>query len=180
MNALAVRTSPTSRWMPRLLLSVGTLLLVGTWVAMYWSESLFTESHLVGYYCCVEAQDLPAVGTVERTLSDFFRASPGRHLVPLILVGANGGLFASRILKARQKAWLPFLFVLLNVVYLLAGFRLVEVSWAISEWVVGPVTGAYRGYDRTWYGIVWHCILWGIFFWGTARASLLAVPREQR
>jgi hypothetical protein len=132
----------------------------------------------VGYYCCVSEQDLPAVGTLERTLSDFFRASPGKHLPSLVFVAVNASIFASRMLKARRKAWLPFLFVLLNVLYLAASIWLVGISWSISEWVVGPLTSAYKGYDRTWYGIVLHLLLWGILFFVMGRVSLLAAKRE--
>ena len=38
---------------------VGLLLLVGTWIMLYWVESLFTESHLVSYTCCLADQELP-------------------------------------------------------------------------------------------------------------------------
>jgi hypothetical protein len=32
--------------------ALGVVLLLGTWMVLYWSESLFAESHLVGYSCC--------------------------------------------------------------------------------------------------------------------------------
>jgi hypothetical protein len=178
MNALAPWTPDTLRRISSLLLFLGITLLLGTWVVLYWSESLFTESHLVGYYCCVTEQDLPAVGTWERALSDFFRASPGKHVPSVVFVVVNAGIFASRMLKARRKAWLPFLFVLFNVVYLAVDFWLVGISWTISEWALGPVLSAYKGYDRTWYGIVLHLLSWGIFFFVMVRVSRLSTAKE--
>jgi hypothetical protein len=154
-----------SNWMLSILFVLGVLLLVGTWIAVYWEESLFTESHLVGYYCCVTEQDLPDPGTLERTLSDSFRTSPGRHLPSLIFVGANAGLFAISMRHGRCTGWwLPFLFVAFNILYLLAEFNLLVASWSISNRLVGPQTGVYKGYYRTWYGIVLHLILWGAYF----------------
>jgi len=161
-----------------LFLLLGVVLLLGTWVVLYGAESLFTESHLVGYYCCVSEQDLPADGTLERILSDFFRTSPGKHLPSLFFVAVNASIFASRMLKARRQAWLPFFFVLFNVLYLAVDFWLVGVSWSISEWVVDPLTSVYKGYDRTWYGIALHLLLWGIHFFVIARVSLIAAKRE--
>jgi hypothetical protein len=114
MNTLTRSLGYRSNWMLSVTFVLGVLLMAGTWIALYWEESLFNESHLVGYYCCVTEQDLPDPGTLERTLSDFFRTSPGRHLPSLIFVGANAGLFAVRIRRGRGTGWwLPFLFVAL-------------------------------------------------------------------
>jgi hypothetical protein len=145
---------------------LGVALLFGTWTVLYWSESLFTESHLAGYYCCVTEQDLPASGTLERAVSDFFRASPGIHLPSLVFVAANVGIFAisERYARRRNCWWLPFLFIAYSILYLLIDFWLVIVSWSISDWLLGPQTSAYKGYHRTWYGIVLHLMLWFSFF----------------
>jgi len=86
MNTFAIRACNALKQVLPLAFPLGVILLLGTWVVLYWSESLFTESHLVGYYCCVSEQDLPAIGTLERTISDFFRISPGKHL-PSLFVG---------------------------------------------------------------------------------------------
>jgi len=144
---------------------LGIVVLTGTWIALYWEETLFTESHLVGYYCCVTEQELPAPGTLERTLSDFFRTLPGMHLPSLIFFVANVGLFAISLRRGgRDHWWLPFLFVVLGIVYLLVNFELVAASWSISHRLVGPQTSAYKGYQRTRYGIVLHLMLWVAYF----------------
>lgn len=154
MNSLAVRIPDVSKRIPTLAFLLGVVLLLGTWVVLYWTESLFTESHLVGYYCCVSEQDLPAMGTLERTISDFFRTSPGKHWPSLLFVSVSASIFTTRMRKARGKVWLPFVFALFNIFYLVVDFWLMGVSWSISDWVVGPLRGAYKGYHRTWYGIV--------------------------
>lgn len=163
-----------------ILFVLGIVLLVGTWIALYWGESLFTESHLVGYYCCVTEQDLPALGTLERTLSDFFRTLPGMHLPSLFFVAANASLFAISMRRgSRNYWWLPFLFIAFNIFYLLVDFELMVVSWSISDRLVGPQTSAYKGYHRTWYGIVLHLALWAAYFFILSRVirKLLPQPR---
>ena len=185
MNSLTLRTLDISkRIINPLLLLLGVVLLLGTWVLLYQMESFFTESHLRIYYCehCAPWPGFPPAtppGALELTVSDFFRGSPGKHLPSVVFVAVNISLFASRMLKVRRKTWLPFLFVLLNGLYLAVDSWLVGISWSISQWVVGsPHGGAYRGYAYTWYGIVLHLLLWGIFFFVMGRVSLWAVKME--
>jgi len=147
-----------------LIFGLGVLALIGSWVVLYWQETLFTESHLAGYYCCVSAQDLPAPGTIARTVNDFFRTWPGKDLPALIFVGLNMGFFVVSLRRERGKAWLPFLFTGFNLLYLAAALVLVALSWSISDWIVGPQMNAYTGYHRTWYGIVLHLGLWMVTF----------------
>jgi len=168
MSSVAHPLSRTSRSVLHFV--VGVILLIGTWTVLYSAESLFTESHLVGYTCCATEQDLPAPGTVERTLSDFFRTSPGMHLPALLFIAVNAGLFIAAIHRSREAAgwgtvwWLPYLFIAFNILYLVVDFLLMGVSWSISDYVLGPQTSVYKGYIRTWYGMVLHLLLWGGFF----------------
>jgi hypothetical protein len=150
------------------------VLLIGTWIILYWTEALFTESHLVGYYCCVSEQDLPASGTFERMVNDFFRYSPGKYLPSTILILINVSLFIATIATAHKKYWLPFLFIFFNIIFVIIDFELITASWFISDWLVGPQTTVYKGYHRTGYGIVLHLALWSGFLitlW-KVRASL--------
>jgi hypothetical protein len=162
MSTLTRPNLHTSRLALSVLFWLGVVLLIGIWIVLYWSESLFTESHLVGYSCCVTEQDLPAPGTLERMASDFFRTSPGMYLPPLVFVAANVGIFAISVWYARKRKrwWLPFLFVAFGALYLPTDLCLVRVSWLISDWLVGPPASVYKGYHRTWYGVVLHLVLW--------------------
>ena len=174
MNESATRISSISRRVVPLVYLLSIVLLLATWGALYWSEALFTESHLVGYYCCVSEQDLPAIGTLERTLSDFFGTSLGKHLPSLLFISIIAAIFLRGMRKKRGNVWLPFLFVLLGLLYLVVDFWLINISWSISNSLVGPQTSAYKGYHRTWYGIALHLILWAGFFFALTRVSAVA------
>lgn len=159
---------------------LGIVVLAGTWVALWWGESVFTESHLVGYYCCVTEQDLPARGSLERAVTDFFRTLPGRHLPSLILVAGNASLFAIHVRRGgRDYWWLPFLFGAVNLLYLLVDYELMVASWSISDQLVGPQTSVYKAFDRTWYGIVLHLMLWGVFFVTLSEILRKLLPRRR-
>ena len=180
MVTFAHPAATRSKWILPVLLLLGVVVLLGTWTAFYWTESLFTESHLVGYYCCVTEQDLPELGALERALSDFFRTSPGKHLPSLLFVGANLGLFVVSFRRGgRHRWWLPWLFITFNVLYFLVDFQLVTVSWSISNRLLGPQTSAYKGYERTWYGIALHLILWATFFTTLSGVLWRLLPRSQ-
>jgi len=156
---------------------LGILLLLCTWAVLYEVEALFAESHLVGYNCCVSEEDWAGVSTLERTMSDFFRTAPGKYLPPLLFLGVNLSLFVRGMWKARGKVRLPFLFVLLSGLYVVVELWLVGTTWSISELIVGPQTGVYKGYHHTWYGIVGHILLWGALFFALARSSGIATAR---
>ena len=179
---MSIATRPLSRTKSVLpiLFALGVIALIGTWVILYWTESLFTESHLVGYYCCVTEQDLPTHGTLERMLSDFFRTSPGMHLPSLIFVAVNAGFFIVHIRHAhRNYWWLPYLFIAFNILYLIVTVGLFGVSWSISDRMVGRQTSAYKGYDRTWYGIALHLMLWGGLFMTLSKVPKLLSSLRQ-
>lgn len=164
MRALARPIGKRSSWIVPMLFAAGFVVLVGAWALLYSTESMFTEAFLGGYYCCATEQDLPQSGTLERTLSDFFQTSPGKHLPSLLFVGANVALFAFSLRRQRKLVWwLPWLLIALTVLYILADFELMVFSWAISNRLVGPRTSVYAGYERTWYGIALHLVLWTAF-----------------
>ena len=180
MQTLARSVADRSRWILPVLFAAGFVMLAATWATLYWTESLFTESYLVGYYCCVTEQDLPEPGTLERTLSDFFRTSLGKHLPSLLFVGANLGLFVVSLRRGgRRRWWLPWLFITFNTLYFLVDFQLVTVSWSISNRLVGPQASAYKGYERTWYGIALHLMLWAAFF-ATLSGLLWRLPPKSQ
>jgi hypothetical protein len=159
-------------------LGVGILLV--TWITLYLWESIFTESRLVGYYCCVNEQDLPAPGTIERTLGDYFRETPGKHLLALTLVSVNAAIFVLLTEKATgARAPIPIVLALLNAVYLFASAGLVLLSVSVTERIGGPATGPYQGYNRTWYDIALHLVLVALFFFALTRVSRWLISRAQ-
>lgn len=149
---------------------VGSGLLIGSWVALYWWGSLFTEALLVPWYCCDPAT-LPALGTWQRTVNDFFAAPLGSILPSMALVLTAVTIFGVRMRRAENRVWLPLAFFLANMLFLAADLFVTELSWALSNWLVGPrVSGIDAGYDRTWYGIISHLMLYGVFFLALAKA----------
>lgn len=161
---------------------VGLILLGGTWIMLWWVESLFTESHLVSYTCCLAEQDLPSPGSMEKVVNDFFAHSPGRYLPSLIFILLNISFFVATLRFASEKQWLPFMFIGFNLIYIAFSLWLVTFSWLISDLLVGPQTTPYKGYHRTWYGIVFHFTLWAVFFatiWRVKKSLALRTPRRR-
>jgi hypothetical protein len=178
MHSMTSSTNSASNISKPALFALGMAVLIGTWAVLWWWESMFTESHLVGYYCCVSEGDLPALGTLERTLSDSFRASPGKHLPPLVFLAVSVPIFAFGVQRAQNEYWLlPFLFVIFNILYLVTSLALVDLSWSLSSALVGPRTGVYAGYHRTWYGIAMHLVLWGVFFRALSQVPLKLIEK---
>jgi hypothetical protein len=98
-------------------------------------------------------------------VSDFFRTSPGRELPALLFVGVSGLLFVSALRRSSSPAAVLSAFMLLSLVYLVSSYLLVGLSWSVSNWIIGPQLTPYKGYERTWYGIVVHGALWLSFFY---------------
>ena len=46
MQALATPFAERASWMEPLLFAAGLVLLLARWALLYWTESMFTESHL--------------------------------------------------------------------------------------------------------------------------------------
>ena len=160
---------------------LGVLILIGTWKILYEIELTFTESNLAGYYCCATEQDLPAPGTLERTLSDFFKGSPGKHLPSLAFVLISAGIFVSVVHRTRGHSFLPLVFICFNVLYFTACLLLLNFSWTVSDGINGPRTGVYTGYERTWIGIVVHFGVWVLFFkamYVVSLATTMGTSRE--
>ena len=154
---------------------LGMGLLAACWLFLFWVESYFTESHLVTYYCCVIPENLPAYGTLERAASDFFRSPVGQYLPSLIFLLINVFIFGRRVGRRYQSYWLPWWFITCYVLYVIADFWLVVLSWSISDWMLGPqpYNVVYKGYVRTWYGIVLHLLLWLVLFAAVRQRKLL-------
>ena len=153
------------------LFAVSFLFLITSWIILFWWMTLFTEAFLVPWYCCgVEA--LPSLGTWQRTINDFFAGSPGRYLPSIGLITVNAYLLVVRLARARTKAWIPIVFFLANILLLAGDIFVTNISWMLSNWIVGSrVGGIDAGFHRTWYGIAFHLVFWAMFFAFLARAN---------
>jgi hypothetical protein len=155
-----------------LLLIAGSLLLAATWCAVSWNERLFAEAHLVGYYCCVQPQDLPPAGTFARATSDFFRSAPGQHIFAAVFVLASGAIGLYRLRAGQSASGLLAFLLAAGLAYLLASVLLTMLGWQISAWANGAQQTAYKDAARTWYGIALHAVLWAGYLWGISKLSL--------
>jgi hypothetical protein len=144
--------------------TVGLLLLIGSWIVLYWWAALFTEALLVPWRCC-GLETIPSPDTWQRVINDFFANSPGRHLPSILLVAVSAAVLAVRLNRAKRKTWIPMIFLLAHILLFGADLIVTGMSWGLSNLIVGPrVGGIDAGFHRTWYGIAAHFILWTAFF----------------
>ncbi len=149
--------------LPNPIFALGILLLLATGFVMYLWISIGTEALLVPWQCECTWDTRPAVGTMQRTLNDFFGSS-GRDVPSLFFVLVTGAIMAIRTRHAKNRTWLPLLFAMANMVLLAAHVVAISLAWSLSDSIVGPRVGIDAGYHRTWYGIAATGILW-IAFW---------------
>ncbi|MDX1416409.1 MAG: hypothetical protein R3293_19575 [Candidatus Promineifilaceae bacterium] len=143
---------------------VGLLLLIGSWLLLYGWVALFTEAYLVPWYCC-DFGTIPDPGSWPRAINDFFATAPGSHLPSFLLIGTSVTLFIITLSRKRSKTWIPMIFFIATILLLGADWIVTDLSWALSNWIVGPrVGGIDAGFHRTWYGILSHLLLWITFF----------------
>lgn len=159
VQALRRTTAP---WQ-HLAFAAGIVLLFGSWIVLYVGFELATGALLVPWHCECAWDTRPALDTLARAVNDFF-AGPGRLLPSQLFVLISAGIFAVRSWRAQHRTWLPLTFALANVVLFAADLAVTSLSWAVSDWVVGPSSGGIdAGYHRTWYGIAAHLMLWIAF-----------------
>jgi hypothetical protein len=153
-----------------IIFTIGVILLIGTWVILFGWLSLSTEALLVPWYSGLEP--LPALGMWQRTINDFFAVFPGNILPSILFILVEITIFGFRYSRSENRTWLPAAFFLANVILLGADLMVTNLSWAISNWLVGPRVGIDAGFHRTWYGIVAHLTLWTVFFMALARTKM--------
>lgn len=173
MTAQARITPGSWNLLPAALFAVGLLLLLAVWAILFWWVTLFTEALLVPWYCC-SLESMPDPGTWQRTVNDFFNTVPGSILPSVAIVLTGVLIFIARVKRAQNKAWLPLIFACAYMLLLAADVLVTNLSWELSNWLVGPrVGGIDAGYHRTWYGIVTHLALWITFYLFMAKTKVL-------
>lgn len=150
--------------MPYLIFGVGLVLLLVSWWAWYAMIGFSTEALLVPWYCDCSWDTRPALGILQRTINDFFDTS-GRELPSQLFILISTTIFTIRTWRAKNKTWFPLMFFLASLVFLVADLVVADLSWSLSDWMVGAQLGRIdAGYHRTWYGILSELALWLIFF----------------
>ncbi len=147
----------------------GLLMLAATWYAMFWWLAAMTESLLAPWDT---APGRPPMGTLARSVNDFFEDAPGAYLPAATAVAAGVALLVVRAVQGRWRAWLPALlastyalFVVLDVLAFILNGLLVE------RWLPSPRTGYDLGYHRAWPGILLTVVLLALLYWAQWRAT---------
>jgi multisubunit Na+/H+ antiporter MnhB subunit len=171
----------------KLLVVVGILLLVFSWVALFfWVDGFVMLSFIP--YDDVMPEARPSLGTWQRHLNDFFERPPGRHLPAWLIVGASIAVFIISLGRAPQS---PAVSIRLGLSFALSNLLLV-VAMAFSISILGslplelpslnPMYHYHPGYGWTFKFILTDTLLLGLWLalqvWGIPKWVLARFPRE--
>ena len=141
----------------------GTLLLFGTWYILYLWVAAMTEGWLVPWDT---VPDRPPVGTWQRTVNDFFEVRPGAVLPAAIVIVISMLLFVIRVVRERNRTFLPLGFAATNLLFAIVDTILVIPVHRLPDlWLPKPRPVWDVGYHRTWPAIVVTTILLLVLFW---------------
>jgi hypothetical protein len=137
-----------------LIFAAGGVVLLVTWLVLYVWIRIITQVWLAPW-CGVPASQQPPVGTWQRTLNDYFARLPGAILPVVIVLTTSAFLFLVRLVRGRNRAFLPLEFAALNLSLMVAYTILVLVTyWLPDLWLPQPRPSPDIGYHRTWPEIV--------------------------
>lgn len=168
------------------ILALGTLLLVLSWLVLFWWLDEFAILSLVPYDD-VMPEARPSPDTWQRQLNDTFEIPPWRHVPAWLLVSVSIALFI--IALGRTSKW-PAVGVRLELYFALSNFLFVAVSFLSGFALVFlpnlPVlkAGEYYppGYEWTYRFILADTvflILWLVLqAWGISKWLLSRFPHE--
>ncbi|MHB0870779.1 MAG: hypothetical protein ACYC5J_15210 [Chloroflexota bacterium] len=140
---------PIPRWAP---LVPGLATLVTSWYFMFFLILLLMHGFLVPWD--MQGGLRPPKGTWDRELNDFFNAGVGEYLPSWIVPGIDAILLTVKMVRSRNanhRAWLPLLFGVTNVAFLLMmTLSVVLFHDVASLWLPGSDSVRDPGYHRTW------------------------------
>ncbi len=148
---------------------VGLLMLVATWYVMFWWLAGATEILLAPWDTTPQR---PPVGTLARSVNDFFEDAPGAYLPPATAVGASVVLFAVGFVRKRAgRACLPTFLAGANALFVVLDVLAVRLAQQLLERRLPPSqTGYDLGYNRTWLSILATAVLLAFLYWAQWRA----------
>jgi len=113
----------------------------------------------------------PEIGTLERSVNDFFEAGIGSKLLSIILIGGSFLIFIFRFKKEAQKDQLLYLFAFLNFLFFLA----VVFSMFVGHYMINAgFFGEGDGYQGVWPSAVILFISYIALFW-----AQIKIPTRQ-
>jgi len=94
----------------------------------------------------------PAIGTWPRTVNDFFEGPPGSLIPSWTVLGISAGIFALRVVRGRDRRWLPWSFAALNLGFVVVTSICSIIAWHLPALDVLRAEGVapQHGYERTW------------------------------
>ena len=175
-------------WKQSLILVVGILLLIFSWVALFFWIDRFVMLSFIPYDD-VMPEARPPIGTWQRQLNDFFEKPPGRHLPAWLIVGASIAIFIVALGRAPQS---PAVSIRLGLSFALSNLLLI-VAMVFSTLILGslplelpslnPMYDYHPGYGWTFKFILADTLLLGLWLalqvWGIPKWVLARFPREE-
>lgn len=121
----------------------GLILLTATWLGSWIWFVTVTEGLLVPWDTIPIR---PPVGTLERTINDFFEVPPGAYSLAVLFLALDAVLFIIRLWNAASKTWLPLIFAITNALFLLITTVLISWARALTDlWLPYPLLGVGFG-----------------------------------
>jgi len=119
-----------------------------------------TEGRLVVKNCCPPS---PPLGTLARAMSNFFEVPPGSILPAVLVLTISATIFMLRMVRSRQRFWLPLAFAITNLLFFVGALFLIMVADGLADLWCPP---NYVGYLATGpsilalvlaLGLLWDC-----------------------
>ncbi len=141
------------RWEPAFEFGIGVLGLAVTWWLLFMWVAAGTEGWLVPW----DTTSLrPTSGTWQRAVNDFFEGQPGSLLPSWAILAISAGLFVARLVRDRDRRWLPWSFAATNLAYLLVEPVGTGLAWYLPalDPLRAPGGVSQIGYQHTWAPLV--------------------------
>ncbi len=160
---------------------VGVGVLIGTWAVLFVTVAAVTEAWMVPWDV---RPGRPPIGSTARALNDFFETTPGSILPASLLVAASAVLFAIRMVLSTERSRLPWVFAILNLLFLFLGIPLAASAHLLPYiWLSQPRPEPDIGYHLEWPSAISLLIFEGLLLWAqwrftSPRRSVLEVSQE--
>jgi hypothetical protein len=152
----------------------GVAALAGIWFVLWMWFLLMTEGWLVPWDT---TSIRPPVGSLVRTINDFFEVAPGGYLPATLFVLADASIFVWRFRRVGNRMLLPFFFAISNLAFGVLATVLAILSHQLPNlWLPQPRPEFDAGFHLTWPAIASTAILVTILFTVQLKWSLSFRP----
>ncbi len=141
--------------------------LLWTWYVMYWGIAAATEGRLAVLDCCPPSQH-----PLARVASHFFAVPPGSILPAVLVLTISATIFMLRMIRSRQRYWLPLAFTVTNLLFFIGAFLLIRVADGLAALWCPP---NYVGYLRTGPSILFIGLVLLLLFWVQVRITISSI-----